>query len=199
MKFKNPYQHTRYTVGKELIMEKIRILLTLITVAIIAGPLIAEAVVYKDNPTGLIIPPEVTDLIGGSNGTGGILEAPITLPQIVESEYDPISRTVRFSFSFTNPFGFDLTLRALSADVVCTEHNFLLGKAVLVNSVQLRGGETVLIPVIGTWTEAAIEHFTSAHAGEQKISVDLTGITTDISGISIDLTERIHVGEIPLT
>ncbi len=182
-------------------MDKVRILLTLITVAIIAVPLVAEVVIYRDNLSGLIIPPEIKNLMNGAGtgGNGSLLEAPIEVPQMVSSEYDPISRTVNFSFNFTNPFSLDLTLRSMSANVVCTEHDFPLGKVALATPIQLRGGETALIPVTGTWTEDAVNHFATAHAGEQKISVDLTGMNVDISGITLDLTQRIHVGEIPLT
>ena len=180
-------------------MDKVRILLTLITVAIVVGPLVVEVVIYKDNLSGLIIPPEINNLMNTTGGNGSLLETSIEVPQMVSSEYDPISRTVNFSFNFTNPFNFNLTLRSMSASVVCTQHDFSLGKVALVNPIQLRGGETALIPVTGTWTEDAVNHFTTEHPGAQKISVDLTGMNVDISGITLDLTQRIHVGEIPLT
>lgn len=180
-------------------MEKVRILLTLITIATIAGPLVGELVIYRDNLSGLIIPPEINNLMNTTGGNGSLLGTPIEVPQIVSSEYDPISRTVIFSFNFTNPFNFDLTLRTLTANVVCTQHDFPLGHVALANPIPLRGGETVLIPVTGTWTEDAVNHFSIAHAGAQKISVDLTGMNVNISGITLDFTQRIHVGEVPLT
>jgi hypothetical protein len=180
-------------------MDKVRIILTLITVAIIAVPIVVEVAIYKDNLSELIIPSEINSLITGTGENGSLLETSIEVPQIVSSEYDPISRTVNFAFNFTNPFSFDLTLRSMSANVVCTQHDFPLGKVALATPIQLRGGETALIPVTGTWTEDAVNHFATTHAGEQKISVDLTGMNVDISGITLDLTQRIHVGEIPLT
>jgi hypothetical protein len=167
-------------------MQKVRIILTLITIITIVGPIAAELVLYRNDLSGLIIPPDVLSLINGNvNGTA-ITGQPITLPQLVNSNYDPTTRTVSFSFNFTNPFKLNLTLNSMTANVECAQHNFPLG-------------ETVLIPVTGFWTQEAMAHFADAHKGATKIDVNLTGLNVDVSGIRLTLPDKYPVKNVPLT
>jgi hypothetical protein len=171
-------------------MQKVRIILTLITIITIVGPIAAELVLYRNDLSGLIIPPDVLSLINGNvNGTA-ITGQPITLPQLVNSNYDPTTRTVSFSFNFTNPF---------KLNVECAQHNFPLGNMTLAHPVRLGSGETVLIPVTGFWTQEAMAHFADAHKGATKIDVNLTGLNVDVSGIRLTLPDKYPVKNVPLT
>jgi len=176
-------------------MDKIRLLLTLITLATIAGPVVGVVILYRNNLLGLVVPPEVTEIVSGTTFTEESLEP----PKLVDSRYDVASRTVTLTFNFTNPLKFDLTLKSMSANVECAVHKVPLGDAALKNSVNIRAGETALITVLCTWTQDAISHFQSAHAGAKSIDVDLVGLTIDISGINIQMKERIHVPNVPIT
>jgi hypothetical protein len=181
-------------------MQKVRIILTLITIITIVGPIAAELVLYRNDLTGLIIPPDLLSLING-NGTNetGIIGQPIKLPQLVNADYDPTTRTVSFSFNFTNPFKLNLTLNSMTANVECAQHNFALGNMALANPVLLGPNETVLIPVTGSWTEEAMEHFKNEHAGATTIDVYLTELNVDVSGISLKLPDKYPVKNVPLT
>ena len=180
-------------------MQKVRIILTLITIITIVGPIATELVLYRNDLSGLIIPPDLLSLINGNvNGTA-ITGQPIKLPQLVNSDYDPTTRTVSFSFNFTNPFKLNLTLNSMTANVECAQHNFALGKMALANPIRLGPDETVLIPVTGSWTEEAMEHFKSEHAGATTIDVYLTELNVDVSGISLKLPDKYPVKNVPLT
>jgi hypothetical protein len=73
-----------------------------------------------------------------------------------------------------------------------------LGSAVLVNPVFLAPNVAVPVLVVATWTEGAIAHFASAHAGQSTISIDLSNINVDLGGISLSLPQKISIPDVPL-
>jgi hypothetical protein len=174
-------------------MDKIRLLLTLITLAIIVGPVVGIVIVYRNNLLGLVVPPEVTEIVSGTFVTKKPLE-----PQFVGSEYNITSRTVTLTFNFSNPFNFDLTINSMSANIECAVHKFLLGHAALNDPINVRVNETAVITILGTWTEDAISHFQTAHAGAESIDVDLVGLTINIKGINIQIKDRIKIPNVPI-
>lgn len=176
-------------------MDKIRLLLILITLATIAGPVMGIMVLYRNNLMGLVVPPELTEIAGGTFLNNGSLEP----PKFMNSQYDLTSRTVTLTFNFTNPLNFDLTIKTMSANIECTLHKLPLGHATIKDPVVILPNETAIITVLGNWTEDAISHFQSAHADAKSIDVDLVGLKIDVSGINIQMKERINVPNVPIT
>jgi hypothetical protein len=175
-------------------MDKIRLLLTLITLATIVGPIAGILLVYQNNLLELVIPPEVNKIMNGIFVTGNPLEPPV----FVDSQYNVTSQTVALTFRFTNPFNFDLTINSMSADIQCDAHNFPLGHATLNNPVNIHASETTIITVVGTWTQDAINHFQTAHAGAQSIDVELVGLTINVNGINVQTNEHIKISNVPI-
>ena len=169
-------------------MDKMRLLLTLISIAIVVVPIVGILLTYQNNLLGLVIPPQVSDL------TNSRLEP----PTFVDSQYDAASRTVALTFSFKNPFKTDLTINSMSANLVCDEHNFPLGNAVLDKPVSMKAGETAMVTVFGTWTEEALAHFHSAHGGEKSVDVELVNLTVNINGMTVHTDQPIPVKDVPL-
>jgi hypothetical protein len=176
-------------------MNKMRLILTLITVAIVAGPLIGMLIAYQNNLLGLFIPPEVNEIAenlsgGGSNGPQ--IE-PVGPPQ-----YDEASQTVTLTFRYKNTFPFDVTVNSLSGNIECDDHGFLLGDATLSEPVSVDAGATATLTVVGTWTDEAISHFETAHAGEETAAVSLVDLAVDIKGIKVQTNERIPISDVPI-
>jgi hypothetical protein len=116
----------------------------------------------------------------------------------VDSQYDATSRTVTATFQFTNPFKFDLTVDSMTADIQCDAHDFPMGHAIISNPVDVLAGETAAIDVVGTWTQDAINHFQTAHAGAQSIDVELVGLTINVNGINVQTNEHIKIANVPI-
>ena len=169
-------------------MDKTRLLLTLISIAIVVVPIVGILLTYQNNLLGLVIPPQVSDL------TNSRLEP----PTFVDSQYDAASRTVALTFSLKNPFKTDLTINSMSANLVCDEHNFPLGNAVLDKPVSMRAGETAMVTIFGTWTEEALAHFHSAHGGEKSVDVELVNLAVNIKGMTVHTDQPIPVKDVPL-
>ncbi len=171
-------------------MDKVPLLLTLITIAIVVVPIVGVLLAYQGNLLGLFIPPEINeiadDFMGGDGTDGNGLEPPT---MVGEPEYDEASRTFSSTFQFKNSFPVDITIKSLSGSIKCDEHRFPLGNASLSKPVSIDAGKTGTLIVLGTWTEQAINHFHTAHAGEETVDVVLVDFALDFSGIQIQIDQ----------
>jgi len=171
-------------------MDKVRLLLSLITIAIIIVPIVGMLLAYQNNLLGLFIPPEINeiadDLMGGDGTNGSGLEPPT---MVGEPQYNETSRTFSVTFQYKNSFPFDITIKSLSGNIKCDEHGFPLGNASLSKPVSIDAGKTAKLTVLGTWTEEAISHFETGHEGEEFVDVVLVDFAVDVSGIQIQLDQ----------
>jgi hypothetical protein len=170
-------------------MDKVRVLLTVITVVIVVVPLVGTLLAYQNNLLGLFVPPEITqiadDLMGGDNGDNGSGLEPPTM--VGEPQYNATERTFAATFEFKNSFPIDITVKSLTGNIECEAHRFPLGNASLSEPVSIDAGETGTMTVLGKWTDEAISHFGSAHGNEENVDVVLVDFALDISGIQIQL------------
>lgn len=167
-------------------MEKVRLILTLVTIAIVVIPIVGMVLAYQGNLLGLFVPPEMNqlgeDLMGGEDGPG--MEPPT---MVGEPQYDLESRTFSVTFEYTNSFPMDITVKSLTGNIECQEHGFHIGNASLSDPVSIPAGETGTLTVLGSWTEEAVLHCQAEHAGEDMIDVVLVDLAVDFSGIQIQL------------
>jgi hypothetical protein len=180
-------------------MNKVRLVLTLITVAITVGPVLGMVLAYQNNLPGLVIPDKVDQIMQGFediNPENIVQQGPAGTPDV---QFDPSSRTFTATFPFQNPLPYDTTIDAISGPMECDSHGFVLGSVSLKNPVSVKAGETATATVQGSWTEAAVNHFETAHQGEQSVKVSLVGATITFGGMTIKYTKPIPIGEIPLT
>jgi hypothetical protein len=181
-------------------MDKVRLILTVVSIVIIVVPIVGVVLMYQNNLLGLIIPPQINDIMdslkGGGNSGGGNNSGN---PQIVgEPQYNPASRTVTLTFQYTNPFSFSVTIKSMSGNILCHVDDFPLGNASLSKPVSMGAGETAMLTVQGTWTDAAINHFGSVHAGQKTVTVDLVDVAVDVSGVKIQTDQRIPISDVPI-
>ncbi len=179
-------------------MNKVRLALTLITVAITVGPILGVVLAYQNNLPGLIIPDKIEQIMSGLGNANpqNIIQGQTGTPDV---QFDPASRTFTASFPFTNPLPVDTTLNSISGPIECDEHHFVLGDVSLKNPVTVKAGATATAVVQGTWTEAAVNHFQSAHQGETSVKISIVNANIDLGGTVIKYSQPISIGEIPLT
>ena len=171
-------------------MDKVRLLLTLVSILIVVVPLVGMVLAYQDNLVGLFVPPEMTELAGdvmGGEGTDGSGLEPPTL--VGEPEYNPATRTFSISFQFKNSFPLDITIKSLTGNIECEEHRFHLGVASLSEPVSIDAGETGTLTVLGTWTKEAITHFETVHGDEELVDAVLLDFAVDISGLQLEMDQ----------
>jgi len=171
-------------------MDKIRLVLTVITIAIVVVPLVGVLLAYQGNLLGLFIPPEINEiadeLMGGGGDNGSGLEPPT---MVGEPQYDEASQTFSVTFQYKNSFHMDITIKSLSGNIECDEHRFPLGNASLSEPVSIDAGETGTMTVLGTWTDEAISHFRTGHADEENVDVVLVDFAVDIGGFQLQFDQ----------
>ncbi len=199
-------------------MQIVGVILLLVSVGLVVGPVGAVVVIYRDDLSGLVIPPEIQDMMGGngnfilgdgnnnygngsgnySNGNGGDGSGSFLVPVFVGATVDQASRTFTVTVNFTNNFSYDLTLNALNATAEETQQHIQLATVSLSSPVTMAAGETSQVTVAGSWMQAAEQLVSGFHEG-QTINVSLINVVIDVNGIIIQPDEPINVGAIPLS
>jgi hypothetical protein len=197
-------------------MDKVRLALVLITVAITIGPFLGVLIAYRNNLPGLIIPPEMSQLINGgsSNGSGsqsgqsnnqtsditnfidswvsGDQSIPENINQIIPEppvlHYDPVTRTFTATFTMNNTSPYDMTLNSVNGTVECDEHHFPIGPVQLKEPVTLQAGSTGIVTVTGQWSEEGVQHLETAHQGQQTVSCSLVGAVISATTMGMKIT-----------
>jgi LEA14-like dessication related protein len=179
-------------------LDKVRLILTAVTIIINVVPVAGVLLINQNNLLGLIVPPEINTVINELTVPEGQLEELLGNVTFVDSQYDAAAQRTTLTFKFTNPLQFDVVVDSMSADVRCDEHDFPMGRAIITNPVAIRAGETGEINVEGTWTQNALQHFLTAHAGAKKIDIELTGISVTVNGVSIQTDKIMKIPNFPV-
>jgi hypothetical protein len=172
-------------------MDKIKLILTLITIAITVVPIVGVLLTYQDNLVGLFVPPEINEIadkFSGGGGSDGGSDGPQVEP-VGPPEIDPVSGTIRQSIEFKNTFPIDITLKSMSGDVQCVEHGSNVGVASLEEPVSIPAGETGTVTLVINM-ENGENHLKSLHATEENVEVTLVNVSVDISGIQLQLDQN---------
>jgi hypothetical protein len=175
-------------------LNKVKLVLTMVTIAINVIPLMGILLMYQGNWAALVVPPEITDIIND----GVISENPLESITLVDSKYDPETRTVKLTFEVTNPLDYDLTVNSMYAEVRCDAHDFPMGQLTIADPVTMRADETARIDVTGTWTEEAVNHIETAHAGARTIGIEVVGITITVNGVTVQTAEVLKIPNFPV-
>jgi hypothetical protein len=183
-------------------MNKVKIFLTILTIAIIVIPITVEVLAYRNNLLGLIIPPEIANMANGSssngNSTSSLVNSQFELPQPVgEPQYNPETKTVSFTFNFTNPLNTPVTINKLEAGIVSHDDGVFLGNVSISEPLTLVPGQTVDITALGVLSDDAINYFKTHYAGQNSINVDFTNLNVDVAGIQVQV-DRQNIGDIPI-
>ncbi|XHH09826.1 MAG: hypothetical protein ACFCUE_04155 [Candidatus Bathyarchaeia archaeon] len=182
-------------------MKKVKFLLSILSILIIVAPITAEVLLYQDNLLGLIIPPEITNLMNGGNvktGINQIANTPFEPPMLSgEPQYFPENNTVKFTYNFTNPLNTEISIKTLNAKVVCHDHGFPLGE-VGIDPATLEPGQTIDITAFGVLSQQALEHIATQHAGQSSINADFENLNVEMAGITIQMDLQQYVGNIPI-
>jgi len=175
-------------------MNVLGIVLALISVLCTAGPLVGAAIVYQNNPVGLVVPPEVNDLVG--NGFDNMSN--FGMPQLVSAVYDASQHTDTLVLNFTNPLNMTFALKSAYAEVRCHEDQMFLANATLTGPVSIGPCETMNVTAVCAWTPEAESYFQTAHAGASTLNVDLAQLTINVNDVTVTLNQPLEISNIPI-
>ena len=175
-------------------MNTVGIALTLISVLCAAGPVAGLVITYQSNPVGMVVPPQVSDIVG--NGFSSLSN--FSMPQIVSSDYNETANTAILVFNVTNSVSINCTLKDAYAEVRSHDDQTFLANATLLNPVFMPGGQAVNVTITCVWTPEAETYFESQHAGASSINVDLTQLTINVNDVIVTLSQPIEISNVPI-
>ena len=175
-------------------MDKVKTALTLVSIAIIVGPIAGAVFLYRDNLLGLVVPPQVKSLLKG-NSSGSQFQPPIS---VGEPQYNPTTGTGTLTFNFTNTLTNAVSIDKLSGEAISTEYGLTLGNISLSEPINVAPGETATITASGIWNQQAISQFEAQNPGVKSVNVSLENLNVDVAGINLEMTNGSNVGQLPL-
>ena len=190
-------------------VDKVKLGLTILSMAIIVVPLIVEVYAYQNNLVGLVLPPQISNLINGgnsnnngSNGTQGSQSSQLPqssipnfqLPQAVgQPQYDPSTGAFSAPFNFTNPLTSQISIDQFSAQVVGA-NNALLGN-VSITPVTVAAGQTALLNVTGNLSQQAVNQLETQYQSG-NLNVSLKNVNVNLAGVSVQIPQINDIGSI---
>lgn len=189
-------------------MDRVKFALTILSILIIVVPLVAEVYVYKDNLEGLVLPPQIKDLMnGGNNGNNGNSGSSMgsqsstssslpnfQMPQPVgQPQYDPATGAFSYPFNFTNPLSTQLSLTQLSAQVV-TEDGTPIGNISIPQTISIAPGANSIITVVGNLNTEEVNQL-AAQNQSGNLNIALNNVNVVVGGVSIHM-DHIDAGSI---
>ena len=187
-------------------MKKLKIILLFLTIAITVTPIVIEVLLYRDNLLDLIIPPEIANIVNNKSNNSNeksitdnnLLNPEFELPKPVgDPEYNPETKTISYTFNFTNPLQTPLEIDELQAGLVSHNDGFFLGNITINKPLKLDPGQTVDITALGILSDDAIDYLKSQSATQNSINLDFVNLNVDLSGIQLQLDKQ-NIGNIPI-
>ena len=188
-------------------MQALSIVLLLISIGTILGPIGAVVIIYHNDLSQLVIPPQIRDIMNGnsnliphgnSNGNGNSGMGGLLNPVFVSAQIDDRAHTFTVTFDVTNNLNYDLTLNSFNTDVEITQANYPGGSLSLSNPVTVLAGQTVQLTISGHWTQDAQNYIANNYPGATSFDIYLANTTINVNGITIQINEPIEVGNVPI-
>lgn len=195
-------------------MQVVGVLLGLLSIVLIAAPVGAVAVMYQNNLTALVVPPEIGNLLNGNvsnflipgSGSGSsnsvLGDNPFTsliVPEFVGADIDSDTNAFTVTIDITNnvnstnfvldTFGTDIRSASDSHHLVYVENN---------EPVTLVSGQTSRVTVVGNLTNPSDNYMIEHYAGVSSANVELVNTTICVNGLALTISEPINV-DIPIS
>ena len=185
-----------------LSLKKVDVALTLISIAIIVGPLAGIMYVYRDNVVGLVFPPQVQSLLG-FGGSSGSQESQLSqdlsnfkLSQSgAQLQYNPDTGVISYPFNFTNPLNTPISFDQMSAEVV-GGNNVPLG-TLSTQPTTIAPGANVIINATGDLSKSTVSQLAAQNQGATNLNIGLENVNIDVGGIKVHINQINNFGSIP--
>ena len=177
-------------------MEKVKIALTLLSIAIVVGPLAGMAFIFRDNLAGLIVPPEINNIVNGQ--IGNVTASNFVSPSLEgEPQYNPDTGALNVAFNFTNPLTNQISVDKFLADIKSKDNHALLGNISLVEPINIAPGKNGIIDVAGNLSPELINQIQTQYQDNGKVNIIIENINAEVAGIQFHL-DSFDAGSIQL-
>ncbi len=175
-------------------MDFVKFSMVILSVVIVLAPIAGVLYIYRENLPGLLLLPQVDNLLKGNQTLPEIqLPQPTEMPQ-----YDSQTGAFIVSFAYTNPFGTPITISALNGEVKAEDYNVPLGNVSLAKPLTLQPKQTTTITATGLLDPNAVKQIKAQDPTVTSIEVSLHNVNVTAGGISVQIGDIPNVGRITL-
>jgi len=181
-------------------MGKVKTGLTLLTIAIIIGPIVGVIFVERNNLIGLILPPQFSSMlsgVGSANSTTSQLSqffSNIQAPQAGQLQYDSATGAFSLPFNITNPLSTQVSVNQVSAEVV-SGSNVPLGN-ISVSPMTIAPGASVILDVAGNLNQNTVNQLAAQNSTASGLNVSLENVVVNVDGVVVHINQM-NIGSIP--
>jgi hypothetical protein len=177
-------------------MEKIKIALTILSIAIVIGPLVGVALIYRENLAGLVLPPEIKNAANGQ--VGGVAASDLVAPSLASPpQYNPNTGALTVAFNFTNPLTNPISVEQFSADIKSKDNNLPLGNITLTQPISIGPGGTGIIDVAGNLSPELINQIKAQYQDSGNVNVIIENVNALVGGVHFHV-DSLDLGQIQL-
>ncbi len=184
-------------------MNKLKIALTLITIAIIVVPFSYVVIAYSGNLVGLVLPPQFSNLgqsleqnfggnpSGSSTSPINITGSDFQVPQIVGTpQYDPTTGDFNIAINATNPLPNEISVEQLSVEIQSKDNSGLIGNISIPQVIDIQPGESAIINVEGVIPQQLYDQINSQNTGNIDINnILLKNLDVTVGGIKVHMDQ----------
>ena len=174
-------------------MTRIGIALYLITIVIIASPLLVALYLYRNDLTSLVVPQFgtgyfLTSITQGSDTFG-------------YKGYEVINpgQSVRLILSISNPSSVKVTIDSISATLYCHEHGTFIGLVQGENTpIEIPPSASAVLKLRLLFTQEGKTDIDTYHAGHNNLYLDLRNAEIGVQGMKFNYQEFGEVGPVEI-
>jgi hypothetical protein len=168
-------------------MNRVKIALTVLTIAISIGPILGVVIIHRDNLLGLVMPPSTSDSSPSMESLFGKLTSPGFSPiqPLGNPTFDATTGEFEYPFNLTNPLPESISLDALSADIVSSDGT-KLGTISIPSAINIGSGQSAIVDITGQMNPDLLEQYKD-QISQGNISLDNINIT--IGGVSLHVSD----------
>ncbi len=184
-------------------MNKLKIALTLLTVAIVVGPFAYVAIAYRDNLIGLILPPQFSNLAKSmgqdseqnpsspSSNPINITGSNFQVPELVGTpQYDPVTGDFSLAINATNPLPNEISVEQLSVEIQSKDGSGLVGNISIPQQINIQPGESSIINVEGFIPQELYNQINAQNTGNIDINnIVLKNLDVTVGGVKVHLDQ----------
>ena len=184
-------------------MNKLKIALTLLTVAIIVGPFAYVAIAYSNNLIGLVLPPQLSNLgeslspnsgenpFSSSNSPINLTGSNFQVPQLVGTpQYDPVTGDFNLAINATNPLRNEISVSQLSVQIQSKDNSGLVGNISIPQELNIKPGDSAIINIEGVIPQQLYNQLNIQNTGNIDFNnILLKNLDVTVGGIKIHMDE----------
>ena len=184
-------------------MNKVKLALTLLTIAIIVGPFAYVALAYRNNLIGLVLPPQFSNL-GQSLGQNlgeypsssstspiNITGSNFQVPQLVGTpQYNPATGDFNVAINATNPLPNEISVSQLSVQIQSKDNSSLVGNISIPQELNIQPGQSAIINIEGVIPQQLYNQISGQNTGNIDINnIVLKNLDVTVGGIKVHLDQ----------